>query len=94
MSEIVERLRKGEACKENGGVCALMDARSGCLCATAADEIARIAALEARVKELEEGLLPFVCDCSSNCEWERDEICPDWNARVLLTPAPTSGEAT
>lgn len=44
MSDIVERLRVGEACKENGGVCAVMDARSGCLCAIAADTITALRA--------------------------------------------------
>ncbi len=35
-------------------------------------------------EKLRAALEPFVCDCKSNCEWERDEVCPDWNARAAL----------
>ena len=49
MSNIVERLRKGEPCLEAcGDRCKEMSVRGGCLCAIAADEIERLrAALEA-----------------------------------------------
>ena len=40
---------------------------------------------EAANEKLRAALEPFVCDCKSNCEWERDEICPDWNARAALS---------
>ncbi len=45
MSDIVERLNRGEGCLEEGGkTCISMDAESGCLCAIAADEITRLRA--------------------------------------------------
>ena len=45
MSDIVERLRNGEPCRATSGVrCRFMDARYGCLCAIAADEITRLTA--------------------------------------------------
>jgi hypothetical protein len=40
MTDIVERLRRGEACINDP--CRMMDARSGCCCAEAADEIERL----------------------------------------------------
>jgi predicted RNase H-like nuclease (RuvC/YqgF family) len=49
MTSIVERLRRGEACINDP--CRTMEARSGCCCATAADEIER---LEREVKALHE----------------------------------------
>jgi hypothetical protein len=45
VSDIVERLRNGEPCRATSGVrCRFMDARYGCLCAIAADEITRLTA--------------------------------------------------
>jgi ferredoxin len=45
MSDIVERLNRGEGCLEEGGkTCISMDAVNGCLCAIAADEITRLTA--------------------------------------------------
>ena len=45
MSEIVERLNRGEGCLEDGGqTCISMNAESGCLCAIAADTITRLTA--------------------------------------------------
>lgn len=42
--DIVERLRAAETCSEAGQRCRSMEARSGCCCATAADEIERLRA--------------------------------------------------
>jgi hypothetical protein len=43
MTDIVERLNRGEGCLEEGGkTCISMDAESGCLCAIAAAEITRL----------------------------------------------------
>lgn len=36
------------------------------------------------IEQLEKALREFSCKCSSNCEWERDEICPSWIARTAL----------
>lgn len=56
MSDIVERLRNGEPCRATSGVrCRFMDARYGCLCAIAADEITRLTAENEKLrKELDE----------------------------------------
>jgi hypothetical protein len=51
MSDIVERLNRGEGCLEEGGkTCISMDAVSGCLCAIAADEITRLTAEMKRLR--------------------------------------------
>jgi hypothetical protein len=42
MTDIIERLRAGEPCCADP--CRVLEARSGCLCATAADEIERLRA--------------------------------------------------
>lgn len=42
MPDIVETLRGGTICEVEGMKCAVMDARSGCLCAESADEIERL----------------------------------------------------
>lgn len=39
MSTILERMREGAMCKESGNRCRSVEARSGCDCAAAADEI-------------------------------------------------------
>ncbi len=45
MSDIVERLKRGESCLKGGGqTCIKMNAVYGCLCAIAADEITRLTA--------------------------------------------------
>lgn len=47
MSDIVERLRSGSICSDihdTGSCCRVMEARSGCECAEAADEIERLRA--------------------------------------------------
>ena len=45
MTDIVERLRRGEGCAEEGGkTCIDMSAEGGCICAIAADEIERLRA--------------------------------------------------
>ena len=48
MSDLVQRLREWEPCRANG-VCRVHDARSGCICAEAAD---RIEGLEAWIAEI------------------------------------------
>jgi hypothetical protein len=51
MSDIVERLNRGEGCLEEGGqTCISMNAVSGCLCAIAADEITRLTAENERLR--------------------------------------------
>ena len=52
MSDLVERLRRGEPCREGcGAPCRTMDAASGCICAEAAD---RIEQLEAALREIDQ----------------------------------------
>jgi hypothetical protein len=41
MTDVVERLRAGEPCQPHDDVCRSIEARSGCICAEAADEIER-----------------------------------------------------
>ena len=53
MSDIVERLKRGESClKGSGQTCISMNAVNGCLCAIAADEITRLAAEVERLRSL------------------------------------------
>ncbi len=47
-------------------------------------EHATLRADNARLRAALEGL---VCNCKSNCAWERDEVCPDWAARAALKGA-------
>jgi len=37
-----------------------------------------------RIAKLEAALLELSCKCTSNCNWERDDICPSWIARKAL----------
>jgi hypothetical protein len=68
MSDIVERLNRGEGCLEEGGqTCISMNAESGCLCAIAADEIVRLTAEVEKLREaleaaLEDGAGVSYCD--------------------------------
>jgi hypothetical protein len=58
MTDIVERLRKGLELCHATGKCRIMDARSGCECAEAADEIERLrAALRAPVDFTDDDLV-------------------------------------
>jgi hypothetical protein len=57
MSDIVERLRRGAPCNDNGIRCRVLDAKSGCECAEAADEIER---LQRAVQELSQPDVPPV----------------------------------
>lgn len=51
MTDIVERLRAGEPCVECcGDHCAVMEVRSGCLCAIAADTITALRAENERLR--------------------------------------------
>ena len=54
MSDLVEKLRNGYPCLEGGSdhTCRVRNAASGCLCATAAD---RIAKLEAALRAIKRG---------------------------------------
>jgi len=52
MTDSVERLRAGEPCNPR---CGVMDARSGCCCATAAEEIERLRAALREIKQMGEG---------------------------------------
>lgn len=70
MSDIVERLNRGEGCLEEGGkTCISMDAESGCICVIAADTIL---ALRAEVERLRRML------------WEINEQCPEHVPIYLL----------
>ena len=31
-----------------------------------------------------EALRKLSCNCSSNCDWEHDDVCPSWTARATL----------
>jgi hypothetical protein len=37
-----------------------------------------------RIEKLESALRELSCKCTSNCDWERDDICPSWTARKAL----------
>jgi hypothetical protein len=50
-----------------------------------------IAALRATNERLRGALERHVCDCKSNCAWERDETCPSWDARAALTQEKSNG---
>lgn len=51
MTDIVERLKRGESCLQKGGrTCIRMVAVNGCLCAIAADEITRLTAEMKRLR--------------------------------------------
>jgi hypothetical protein len=57
MSDIVERLKRGESClKGDRQTCISMDAVNGCLCAIAADEITRLTAEMKRLRAALEGI--------------------------------------
>jgi len=43
-----------------------------------------ITALRATNERLRGSLERHVCDCKSNCAWERDETCSSWDARTAL----------
>ena len=40
--------------------------------------------LRAENARLREALKEFSCNCVSNCDWERSDICPSWIARTAL----------
>ena len=44
----------------------------------------RIEQLTAERDLLREALGKLECKCSSNCDWERDDVCPSWIARAAL----------
>ena len=78
MDDIVERLRLGrETCGFD--MCRTREARSGCTCAEAADEIER----------LREALQPFACKCEGdwceNLRFNDDKAkCEHYIARAAL----------
>ena len=41
---------------------------------------------------LREALEQLACKCSSNCDWEHDDICPSWIAHAALTGKEPSHE--
>jgi hypothetical protein len=43
-----------------------------------------ITTLRATNERLRGALERHVCDCKSNCAWERDETCPSWDALAAL----------
>ena len=51
-------------------------------CQIAADQTTTLRATNERLRG---ALERHVCDCKSNCAWERDETCPSWDARAALT---------
>ena len=60
MSDIVERLRAGEPCEEEGGCACQVEKRnaaSGCLCAVAADTITTLRAENERLREMQRTVL-------------------------------------
>lgn len=44
----------------------------------------KLADVEAERDRLRETLGKLECKCSSNCDWERDDVCPSWIARAAL----------
>jgi len=43
--------------------------------------------LQAENARLREALKKFSCNCVSNCEWEKSDICMSWIARAALGEA-------
>jgi hypothetical protein len=39
---------------------------------------------EAKLAKAVETLRKLSCKCSSNCDWEHDDICPSWTANATL----------
>ena len=39
---------------------------------------------EAKLATAMEALREQSCNCSSNCDWEHDDVCPSWTARTVL----------
>lgn len=85
MTDIVERLRGAETCRESGRPCRAMDARSGCCCAAAADEIERLRAANDKVCSM-------LLDAAIYAETYRGKS--DWasNARVAVADARSSSQ--
>ena len=52
-----------------------------CVEANNADTITTLRATNERLRG---SLERHVCDCKSNCAWERDETCSSWDARTAL----------
>jgi hypothetical protein len=48
------------------------------------NKLAEIDRLKGRIEKLEAALRELSCKCTSNCDWERDDICPSWTARKAL----------
>jgi len=71
--DIVKRLRNGEPCKEASadGCCKVMDARSGCICAEAADELSRLTAENERLRA---ALEPFAAALKGNWSHQPDSM--------------------
>jgi hypothetical protein len=93
MSDIVERLRAGEPCNEDGNLpCKVRDARSGCACTIAADEIAK---LRAEVERLRAALKHYACECWGNVKcYHECSPCGSWARDALeYKGAPTPGNA-
>lgn len=61
-SDLIARLRNGEPCIEFNDCCEVMDARSGCTCAEAADELARLTAENERLLVEGAALASWQCE--------------------------------
>jgi hypothetical protein len=90
MSDIVERLNRGEGCLEEGGkTCISMDAENGCLCAIAADEITRLTAeVERRDAALRE------CEAELNAYYRMEYAGDHPYSQKKLAQAMASNPAT
>lgn len=79
MSDIVERLNRGEGCLEEGGkTCISMDAESGCICVIAADTILALRTEVEKLREALEQIAGYRMKGRSDADI----------ARAALTPAP------
>lgn len=50
-------------------------------------QIDRTMKAEAKVAALVAGLEKLSCKCSSNCDWDHDDVCPSWTARAAIAAA-------
>jgi hypothetical protein len=83
MSDIVERLKRGESCLEGGRqTCVSMNAVNGCLCAIAADEIVR---LTAEMKRLTEQKIAFIGEIDRLRETQRTVLVEQGESVARLT---------
>ena len=83
MPDLVERLRRGEPCQPHDDVCRIIEARSGCICAEAADEIERLRSQLYHATVAVDGIREHALEeAAQMCEINRDHY-PPWIAAAI-----------